>query len=137
MLVDQLPQVFDKLPHVVTHGDFNEMNILIDHESGRIMGIIDWAEMQILTFGIVLWAVENMLGYILVTGWEFYDDAEEFRTQFWKAFYSNAQNVTEEQKLLIEASRQIGIFLRYGFAKDGSVVGESGRWMQYLDAYFC
>jgi len=31
-------------PVVLTHGDLNEMNILVDPASGRITGVVDWAE---------------------------------------------------------------------------------------------
>ncbi|EHK20834.1 uncharacterized protein TRIVIDRAFT_138728, partial [Trichoderma virens Gv29-8] len=58
-----IPELFyGKYPLVITHGDLNEMNILIDPETGEITGIVDWAEAGMLPFGFALYALDHLLG---------------------------------------------------------------------------
>jgi hypothetical protein len=52
------------LPFVLNHGDFCEMNLLINSETGYTTGIVDWAEARILPFGFSLWGLENVLGHM-------------------------------------------------------------------------
>ena len=40
------------------------MNILVSPITGRITGIIDWAEAKVLPFGLALYGLENLLGYM-------------------------------------------------------------------------
>ncbi|KAF1950266.1 hypothetical protein CC80DRAFT_456045 [Byssothecium circinans] len=62
-----LPALLDGCyPVVLTHGDFNEVNILVDPDSGEITGVVDWPDASILPFGFALYALENALGSRLV-----------------------------------------------------------------------
>lgn len=64
----ELPSVFlNALPFVLSHGDLNVMNLLINTETGNITGIVDWAESRILPFGFALYGLENVLGRALST----------------------------------------------------------------------
>lgn len=50
-----LPALFSgDYPLVITHGDLSEMNLLVDPLSGKITGIVDWAETSIQPFGFTL-----------------------------------------------------------------------------------
>ncbi|KAK8036868.1 hypothetical protein PG994_015365 [Apiospora phragmitis] len=52
---DDLPTLFSGLlPFVISHGDLCEMNILVNHTTGNITGILDWAEARVLPFGFAL-----------------------------------------------------------------------------------
>ncbi|KAM3518327.1 hypothetical protein MY4038_010123 [Beauveria bassiana] len=57
-------------PLVLTHGDLNEMNILVDPASGKITGVVDWAEASVQPFGFALYALDNTLGYMGPSGWK-------------------------------------------------------------------
>ncbi|KAK8850934.1 Tudor domain-containing protein 15 [Apiospora arundinis] len=66
---EALPSVSSRLPFVLTHGDISESNILVDPDDGRITGIIDWAEAEVSPFGLALWGLESILGYMNPEGW--------------------------------------------------------------------
>ncbi|KAH6630051.1 hypothetical protein B0J18DRAFT_88342 [Chaetomium sp. MPI-SDFR-AT-0129] len=133
---DGLPRIFS-LPFVITHGDLNESNILVD-DVGRITAIIDRAESKILPFGMSLWALENILGYMDSTGWHYHDNTEELRDEFWRVLETNIGGVWKETKEAIRLARMVGLFLRYGFEQDGSARGrvrDTGSALRYADAF--
>lgn len=132
-----LPRMFT-LPFVITHGDLNETNILVDND-GRITGVIDWAECKILPFGMSLWALENVLGYMDTTGWHYHENAKKLREEFWQVFEMNIdkgiQKATVED---IYVARMVGMFLRYGFEQNGSKKGkvrDRDDTLRYADAF--
>jgi hypothetical protein len=60
-----LPSLFDaSYPLALNHGDLSGLNIFVDPSTGRITGIIDWAEATIGPFGMSLWGLENLLGFM-------------------------------------------------------------------------
>lgn len=66
----ELPSIFSKaLPFVLSHGDLNMMNLLVNPETGNITGIVDWAESRILPFGFALYGLEHFLGRMDSEGW--------------------------------------------------------------------
>jgi len=121
---DHLPRVFD-LPFVVTHDDLNESNIMVD-ETGRITGIVDWAEAKILPFGISLWALEGILGWMDREGWHYHDNAAGLRAEFWRVFEAEVcgGGMEEQTKENIRMARMVGMFLRHAFKGDD---GPNGR----------
>ncbi|KAI1114263.1 hypothetical protein F5Y14DRAFT_461770 [Nemania sp. NC0429] len=135
------PLLFSKaLPLVLTHQDLCEMNILIDPETGRITGIIDWADARILPFGFSLWGFENIIGYMNSEGWHYYDNRHELQRIFWDTFRAEAKNLSDDDLCLIQVTRIAGLFCRYRFILDGQVckgaVDESDvSSFCYLDAF--
>jgi hypothetical protein len=130
-----IPGIFT-LPFVITHGDLNETNILVD--DGYITGIIDWAESTIYPFGVSLWALENILGYMDSTGWHYHENAKELRHEFWRVFEANVGGIQEEVKEKIRLAWMLGLFLRYGFEQDGSARGrvrDTDTALRYADAF--
>jgi hypothetical protein len=116
------------------------MNILINSMTGNITGIVDWAEARILPFGLSLWGLENILGYMDSDGWHYYDNRHELEILFWETFVRDAGIVSRDDLQLIRAARMIGLFCRYGFIVEGkavkSMVDESdASSMAYLDAF--
>lgn len=88
-----LPAIF-ALPFVMTHGDLNETNVLVD--DGSITRVIDWAESTIYPFGVSLWALENILGYMDNTGWHYHENARELWDEFWQVFETNVGSIQAE-----------------------------------------
>lgn len=75
-----LPALLEQgYPIVPTHGDFNEMNILVDPVTGVITGKVDWSEASMLPFGFSLYALDNCLGSMGANGWRWKDRADELR----------------------------------------------------------
>jgi aminoglycoside phosphotransferase len=127
---------------VLTHGDLCEMNFLVDESSGHLTGMIDWAETEVLPFGLSLWGLENILGYMDVHGWHYFDHHADLRALFWETFHSA---LAEDAALLrkqgaIESARRLGILLRYAFRWDENmrrrVVQDGDSGTRYLDAFF-
>ncbi|KAF2804705.1 uncharacterized protein BDZ99DRAFT_425575 [Mytilinidion resinicola] len=127
-------------PLVLTHDDLCEMNILMDPETGKITGFIDWAEAKILPFGFALWGFLNVIGWMDSKGWHYYSNRQDLEDQFWKTFDESIGGVTKEVRDTIRVSSIVGFFLRYGFAWDEGVrrrpVTELDYSIKYLDAFF-
>ncbi|KAL3474120.1 hypothetical protein BJX99DRAFT_271878 [Aspergillus californicus] len=120
----ELPSLFSKaLPFVLSHGDLNMMNLLINPETGNITGIVDWAESGILPFGFVLYGLENLLGWMDSEGWHYYDCYRE---------------LADADLYLIRTARMAGFFCHYGFIFDMKGEVQSVRMegsLAYLDTF--
>lgn len=127
-------------PVVLTHGDLNEMNILVDPASGRITGVVDWAEASFQPFGFALYALDNALGSMGPDGWEYFDSADRLRDEFWSAFGTLVGGLSESRMESIRLARAAGLLIRYGTPYDrgrfGGLVGvrdPSDVSLRYLD----
>ncbi|KND92257.1 hypothetical protein TOPH_02972 [Tolypocladium ophioglossoides CBS 100239] len=127
-------------PVVLTHGDLNEMNILVDHASGKITGVVDWAEASFHPFGFALYALDNALGSMGPNGWEYFDNADDLRDEFWSTFSRLVGGLSESRMESIRLARVAGLLIRYGTPYDrgfGGMVGvrdPSDASLRYLDA---
>lgn len=91
---------------VLTHSDLNEMNILVDPCSGKIIGVVDWPGASIQPFGFTFYAPENALGSMGSNGWKCFDNVDHLRSAFWRAF--------REQTGLVGASDETELTCRKG-----------------------
>ncbi|KAK4038782.1 hypothetical protein C8A01DRAFT_37270 [Parachaetomium inaequale] len=138
-LLHRLPAAFSALPLALTHGDLCEMNLLVDPATGRLTGVLDWAEARVLPFGLALYGLENALGWMDGGGWHYFEQAPALREGFWQVFRERAAGVGDEEGVMegIEVARMVGVFYRYGFVFEGRevvrAVGEGE--MGYLDAF--
>ncbi|KAL8354431.1 hypothetical protein RB601_004025 [Gaeumannomyces tritici] len=134
---DSFTRLFS-LPWVITHVDLNETNILVD-DTGAITAIIDWADAEMLPFGMSLWGLENILGYMDGTGWHYHGNAQELRDEFWRVFKASVGGVGEEAMAAIRIARMVGLFMRYCFALHGSgdrtVLDANAATLRYADAF--
>lgn len=53
-----------RLPLTLNHGDLVPGNILVDRASGRLTGVVDWAEAEVGWWGLPLYGVEFLLGFV-------------------------------------------------------------------------
>lgn len=127
-------------PVVLTHGDLNEMNILVEPESGEITGVVDWAEASFQPFGFALYALDNALGGMGPDGWKYYDNTEYLRGEFWGTFCGLAGGLSEGVLERIRLARVAGLLIRYGTPYEsglGGMIGvrsSTGGSLRYLDA---
>ncbi|KAJ5741046.1 hypothetical protein N7493_000918 [Penicillium malachiteum] len=142
MVRKELPSLFSKsLPFVLSHGDLNMMNLLVNPQTGNITGIVDWAESRILPFGFVLYGLENLLGRMDSEGWHYYDHHHELESLFWHTFRDEAHDFSDADFHFVRAARMAGLFYHYGFTFDTKGVVQSVRMDQpngslaYLDAF--
>lgn len=115
------------------------MNFLVDPSAGHLTGVIDWAEAQISPFGISLWGLENVLGYMNSQGWHYHTDHRSLRDLFWQIFEENVGGLSDEDRQSIRVARMADLFFRYGFSWDGDnnrqPVEEGTPSFKYLDAF--
>lgn len=101
------------------------MNILVDPHTGHITGVVDWCDASIQPFGFALYALENALGSMGPKGWKWFDDAEDLREAFWRAFREQT-GLTEHQERTVRLAGRAGILIRYGTAYDSGFSGIPG-----------
>lgn len=115
----ELPSLFSgAFPFVLTHGDLNEINTLVDTDSGNITGIVDWAEARILPFGFALYGTEYFFGYMSPDGWHYRDDHRELERLFWQTFQESVKGFSDDDLRLIRAARMAGMFYRHALVLD-------------------
>ncbi|KAL7819781.1 hypothetical protein V8C26DRAFT_28026 [Trichoderma gracile] len=107
----------------LTHGDLLPANILVNPKTGRLTGLIDWAEAEWLPFGMALYGIEEVLGEAIVPsqGFSYCADHRELRQLFWCEFLSltrrrHMSNMIQMQS--VEAARKLGILFWRGIAFD-------------------
>jgi Ser/Thr protein kinase RdoA (MazF antagonist) len=116
---DVLPTLLSgNYPLVLTHSDLNDVNIVVDKESGHVTGVVDWANATIQPFGFTLYALDNALGSMGHCGWQYFPNADILRDEFWKAFEQLA-GPTKFELSIIRVARKAGLLFRYGTPYNG------------------
>ncbi|KAI2786220.1 hypothetical protein POX_g08602 [Penicillium oxalicum] len=139
---NDLPSLFsnESIPFVLSHGDLNEMNLLVNPATGNITGIVDWTEAGILPFGFALYGLENLLGRMDSGGWHYYAHHRELEGLFWQILREEARDSLETDMHFIRIARMAGLFSRYGFHFDARGAVQRVRMepedsLAYLDAF--
>ncbi|KAI0390354.1 hypothetical protein F5Y17DRAFT_468985 [Xylariaceae sp. FL0594] len=130
--LDSLPDI-EALPWVFTHGDLLPANVMVSLESGKLTGLLDWAEGEWLPFGTGLYGLEELLGEDDKSGcFVYYPDCGELRKSFWKELRRLIPELSTDERLamITRRAQMLGILLWYGIAfDDGKLdrVVEEGR----------
>lgn len=113
-------RLLDRLPVVLNHGDLLPSNIMVEPRSWRLSGLVDWAEAEYLPFGMTLYGVEHLLGYMNVhRSFVYYEQATELRYMFWRRLKAEIPELKNPQVWgAMMLSREIGILLWHGIAWD-------------------
>ncbi|KAL9125885.1 MAG: hypothetical protein Q9217_004972 [Psora testacea] len=144
--LDSMSSIFSRLPFVLSHADFSSCNIMVHQFSGRLTGIIDWAEATICPFGQNLYTLQDFSGTLQrENGWRQYEDHETLQETFWQTFQQEVGSLSVEVTEAVKSARILGCLLTHGFtrglANEPSVApiqedNEIGRYnMLFLDAY--
>ena len=102
-------------PVVVQHDDLLENNIHVDEATGRVTGIVDWADAIIAPFGVSIPGLETVLGVQTLTSWHLHPSHYSLRQRFWETFYGEIGDISEEDRRSIEVARLFGLFWTHGF----------------------
>ncbi len=113
----------ETLPVVLVHGDIVPSNILLDPSTGHLHGLVDWAEAEYLPFGICLYGLEEILGYMTPKGFVYYTNAEQCRAAFWARLKAEIPELADEETLkAVYLARDLGVLLWHGFAFDDGAI---------------
>ncbi|KAI0202945.1 hypothetical protein F4808DRAFT_62458 [Astrocystis sublimbata] len=119
-ILDDLSEI-EALPWVFTHGDFLPANIMVDSDSGRLSGLVDWAEAEWLPFGVGMYGLEELLGEDNVDGlFVCYPEARFLRRMFWAQLMSLIPELARDPRTLslTMKAQKLGILLWHGIAFD-------------------
>lgn len=119
-----LDNTMRSLPWVLTHDDLSDMNLLVESKTGRLTGVVDWADVIILPFGVALWGLESVLGRSGSGGWSWpTKKLPHHRQLFHHTFSKEIGGLSAKQCESVGGVRVLGILLRYGFNwKNGAIV---------------
>lgn len=116
------------LPVVLSHGDLIPSNIMVDTQTWRVEGYVDWAESEHLPFGICLYALEHLLGFLEEdpasqrpgkAASVYYEQAEELRSWFWMSLEGEVPELRSETvRCAVRVAGEVGVLLWHGFAWD-------------------
>lgn len=126
---------------VLNHDDLFEMNIHVDEDTGRITGIVDWADAKVARFGTSLRGLETVLGIQASSHWHYHSSHDYLRMQFWETtFYEAVGDISEIDRRAIKVGRVIGLFRANGFDRqpdqdDAVPVEEGHQQLACLEAY--
>lgn len=111
----------DRLPVVLTHGDLLATNVMVDPATWQLNGLVDWAESEDLPFGLALYGLEHLIGYLddKESGreeWVWYQQAEELRQAFELKLREGLSSAVKEAD--VKVAHDIGVLLWHGYAWD-------------------
>lgn len=140
-VLQHLPSI-DSLPWVLTHGDLVSSNIMLDPSTGRLTGLVDWAEAEVLPFGTCLYGLEELLGEMTPQGFVYLEDATRLRRIFWHKLLLMIPELSSVSGLRnVHLARQLGVLLWHGFAWDNGLInrvvqeGRDTEEIRYLEAF--
>lgn len=91
---------------------------MVHSVSGRLTGIIDWAEAAICPFGQNLYALQDFSGTLhRENGWRQYKDHDNLQETFWKTFQKKVRGLLAEVMEAIRSARILGCLLTHGFTR--------------------
>ncbi|RDL40633.1 uncharacterized protein BP5553_00612 [Venustampulla echinocandica] len=148
-LLAHLPRITSLLPWTLTHGDLLPGNIMLSPASGHLTGLVDWAESEILPFGMSLYGLEELLGYPVpatsttAAKFIYHLRSAELRELFWKTLLDGIPELKqhEDMRECVGMARDLGVLLWFGIAFDGGRIdrvvqeGRDGLEIARLDAF--
>lgn len=120
----RLWDILQSLPWVLTHGDVEPLNLLLDEDTAQLRGVVDWADASVLPFGTDLTGLDAVLGYSNENGWHWrVEDVPSHHRAFRDVFLTEVGSLGSATYNDIEDARVLSLFLRYGRSwKDGKFV---------------
>ncbi|WEW59265.1 hypothetical protein PRK78_004734 [Emydomyces testavorans] len=123
-LIEKVP-LLDKLPPVLFHPDFAEVNIFVN-DKGNVTGVIDFEDATIEAFGMCLFGVyEGFFGAMNNQKWSYFDQPAGdgsnmsvrgvLETAFWKTLWDSVPPAMKKEELeeAVMVALNVGIVNRY------------------------
>lgn len=115
-------------PVVLNHGDLIPSNILVDEQTWKITGLVDWAEAEHLPFGTCLYGLERLLGFLQPArpnlsrpAFVYQYDAARLRQLFWTTLIGAIPELNGRQEE-VKVMRDLGVLLWHGYAWDEGAI---------------
>ncbi|KAG9234269.1 hypothetical protein BJ875DRAFT_19580 [Amylocarpus encephaloides] len=125
-LLATLPLITGALPWVLTHGDLLPGNIMLSPTSGRLTGLVDWAESEVLPFGMSFYGLEELLGTLQPPScFVYHPQSSRLRTVFWDELEAGIPGSREdngEMRRKVGLARDLGVLLWFGIAFDSGAI---------------
>ncbi len=133
----------ESLPWVFSHGDLLPANVMVDPRSGRISGLLDWAEAEYLPFGVGIYGLEELLGEERDGRFVYYPEAKCLRGLFWRELLAAIPGLSRDPRrvILVKKAQILGILLWHGIAFDDGRLdrvveeGKDDAEIQRLDTF--
>ncbi|KZS95645.1 hypothetical protein SISNIDRAFT_473631 [Sistotremastrum niveocremeum HHB9708] len=103
-----------KLPLALSHIDVNKMNILVDPNSLRVTGLIDWEAAAILPLGMSAWCIRFLTVPIPRRQDKVLEKSWPVTQAFWEAFFAALPPELQSLKSTLLLSAQVGFVLLSG-----------------------
>ncbi|KAI0380922.1 hypothetical protein F5Y04DRAFT_88036 [Hypomontagnella monticulosa] len=141
-ILRDLPEIED-LPWTLSHGDFLPSNIMVCPKSGKILGLLDWAEAEFLPFGIGMYGLQELLGEDRDGHFVYYPEVKHLRDLFWTELLSRLPDLSRDNRrvALVRKAQILGILLWHGIAFDNGKLdraveeGKDDGEIERLDAF--
>lgn len=122
LILRELQQI-EALPWVLSHGDIAAGNIIVDPSSGRLRGLVDWAEAERLPFGTCLYGLEEILGDVTTDGFQYHPHVSDLRDIFWAELRKWIPELHQTSVMkAVKLARDLGVLLWHGIAFDDGVI---------------
>lgn len=113
----------EALPWILTHGDVVPGNIMVNPSSGQFSGMVDWAEAEMLPFGVCLYGLEEFLGHMTRSGFVYHKGADAARSAFWETLMMYIPELNNKSVLeAVLLAKDLGVLLWHGFAFDDGAI---------------
>ncbi|KAI0539160.1 hypothetical protein GGR58DRAFT_500422 [Xylaria digitata] len=104
------------LPMTLIHEDFGGCNIMVEEKSCHLVGVVDWAEVEIAPFGTNLYSLQNLMSKLhLKNGQIRYSDYDDLNRSFWETFSDEVGGLDKNTIKAIKAVRVLGLLRSRGF----------------------
>jgi aminoglycoside phosphotransferase (APT) family kinase protein len=135
----RLPNLFEEwYPQVLSHTDLQEHNIHVSTSEGRMKGVVDWAGARVGPFGMSLYGLETLLGFLSPQDrWVRHARDDYPRQAFDEAFYKKAGwrgSLVRERLVDIRAARTLAIVKTFSPGKQQDAESRSASFV-ILEAY--